>query len=222
MDQPPTQHNLRERKYARRGDLDSLKAIYRGYPTEDTWICAIAASCNHLDTLQWLHQQGYPWGVNTTAGAAEAGNLPMLKWLREKRCPWNDSVCGCAANIDVLKYALDNACPLATWTAGNATRDMDMLKLAHHHGCALGPDVATEIARHGDLDMMKWARQHGCEWSEDTCTKAAYFGHLHMLKWLIKEGCPMDQHQLNDSQIRNHTHVYKFLANKFKWKKYKL
>ena len=48
-----------------------------------------AAEHGHLETVQWLVQNGYKWDIWTCASAALNGHLDILKWLIYNGCPYN-------------------------------------------------------------------------------------------------------------------------------------
>ena len=43
--------------------------------------------------VQWLRENGCPWGVNSYKFAAEGGQFEMVQWLKEKGCPFSLAVC---------------------------------------------------------------------------------------------------------------------------------
>jgi hypothetical protein len=76
--------------------------------------CSKAAGNGHLDVLQWLKENGWPWDSWTCILAASGGHLKVLKWSRENGCPWNHVACQEAAregHLNILKWLRENKCP---------------------------------------------------------------------------------------------------------------
>ena len=49
-----------------------------------------AAGGGHLDCLQYAHEHGCPWDVNTCASAVFGEQLHCLQYAREHGCPWEE------------------------------------------------------------------------------------------------------------------------------------
>ena len=78
---------------ARGGHLEKLQALRAdGYPwDEDT--CWMAAKGGRLEVLQWAHANGCPWDFRTCEMAAKYGHLVVLQWARANDCPWDEMTC---------------------------------------------------------------------------------------------------------------------------------
>jgi hypothetical protein len=78
------------------------------------WACEVAACDGHHNILQWLHENGCPWDVDTCSAAASVGRTNTLKWLRDNGCPWNAETCVLASfhgHLETLRWARANGCP---------------------------------------------------------------------------------------------------------------
>jgi hypothetical protein len=63
----------------------------------------LAAGGGHLNVLQYLHENGFPWDEGTCQSAAEG----------DHGCPWDERTCWfaeCQGHADVLRWAIDNGC----------------------------------------------------------------------------------------------------------------
>ncbi len=72
--------------------------------------CWAAAEGGHLNILQYIKSQAYPWDEFTCMSAARRGHLNILKYLRDQGCPWDSSACAGAAvggHLSILKYLKD-------------------------------------------------------------------------------------------------------------------
>ena len=88
----------------------------RGLLSRQEYLCEAAARSGHLEKLQALRADGWPWDAFTCAGAARGGQLEVMQWARANGCPWNTFTCYCAArggHLEVLQWARANDCP---WT----------------------------------------------------------------------------------------------------------
>lgn len=59
----------------------------------DERLCQCAARGGHLAVLQWLRENGCPWGVRTCSCAAGGGHLAAPQWAPANGCPWSGSTC---------------------------------------------------------------------------------------------------------------------------------
>jgi len=100
---------------------------------------------------------------------AEMNKLEYLVWAREvKNCDWDTSTIIWAAkqgNLAMVKYCVDNGCPMSTWACEYA-------------------------AREGHLDVLKYLHENDCPWSWHACSAAHFFNHVDCLNYLIEQKCP--------------------------------
>ncbi|KAG5185309.1 Cullin binding-domain-containing protein [Tribonema minus] len=93
----------------RRGHLEMLQWLHaNGYPWD--WGSSHAAAAGgHFEVLQWLHANGCPWDTLTCPRAARRGDLQTLQWLRANGCPWDEETCCSAAEQGHLQAYQGNA-----------------------------------------------------------------------------------------------------------------
>ena len=194
---------------AGRGNLEAIKEMRRskapgtGESVWARWNCgavAAAAEGGHVEVLQWLRQNGCPWGNSasdsTCYHAAWGGHLDVLKWARSQDppCPWNMTVCSVAAqggHLDILKWARSQDPP-----------------------CPWNMAVCSMAADGGHLEVLKWARSQDppCPWDERTCADAARGGHLEVLKWARSQDppCPWSRDEcrsIASCRFKRHHHI---------------
>jgi len=90
-----------------------------GWSGTQEWFCERVSRMNKLEYLVWLREvKNWDWDQWTISRAAEQGNLAMVKYCVDNGCPMNEFACACAAkegHLDVLKYLHENDCP---WNSG--------------------------------------------------------------------------------------------------------
>ena len=73
-------------------------------------VCNYAACRGSVRWLKWARVNNRTWCTHTCACAAYSGYLPALQYLHENGCPWNLETCH-YKHWDCLRYAVDNKCP---------------------------------------------------------------------------------------------------------------
>ena len=126
---------------------------------DESYLCGHAAFGGHLEVLQWLHTNDYPWDTNTSPHAAFEGHLEVLKWLREHGCPWSGGTCTNAA------------------MGGH----LEVLQWAHANGCPWNKKTCTYAADGGHFEVLKWAHENGAPWDGMMTQYAAAAGHSEVL-----------------------------------------
>lgn len=76
-----------------------------GHPLNDPAMCAAAARKDLMDCLQYLHEAGCPWDVETCKGAVEYGDPDCLAYVHERGCPWVETVRTPTLPLSVFPYA---------------------------------------------------------------------------------------------------------------------
>ena len=86
-----------------------------GYKGTQEWFCREVAGMNKLEYLVWAREvKNCDWDSRTIDRAAYQGNLAMVKYCVDNECPMNEWACEYAAregHLDVLKYLHENDCP---------------------------------------------------------------------------------------------------------------
>jgi len=127
--------------------------------------------CSSISTLEWawnVIDQGKDSKAMFCARVAMTEKLEFLKWAREeKKCDWDDKTSEMAAyygNLEMLKYCVDNGCPLRK-------------------------DICAIVARNGHLNLLKFLiDEKKLAYDEkQVMGNAGYGGNLDMLKYLIED-----------------------------------
>ena len=117
---------LDEKRAVDLGCLSTLQRMQRqGRLSRQELLCEAAAKGGHLEKLQALRANGWPWDKLTCWAAALGGHLAVLQWAHANDCPWDEYTCTYAAkggHLEVLQWARANGCPWNKWTCINATK----------------------------------------------------------------------------------------------------
>ena len=157
------------------GDFELLKfahaeALRHGYELDcpRQRLTTLAAQCDDLDILMFLHENGYEWEEDTTAAAATAGSLPCLEYAHEKKCPWGKKTTLFAA------------------TNGH----LHCLKYTHENGCEWDEETTAAAAAYGHFDCLKYAYENGCDLHKkyNTVKLAAKGRHWDCRDYLVTNG----------------------------------
>ena len=95
--------------------------------------------------MKCLHENGCPWGYETSSSAAEngqfdwssrtcskaalGGHLECLKYAHENGCPWDEKTCYVAAlsgHLECLKYLHEKGCPWNEKTSSYYDKGRDL------------------------------------------------------------------------------------------------
>lgn len=63
---------------ASEGDVDTIKWLHEQGFKGDRWAMYAAARANRLETVRWMYANGIPW---------DAHHLELLRWVRHAGCP---------------------------------------------------------------------------------------------------------------------------------------
>ncbi|RLN36926.1 hypothetical protein BBJ28_00024661 [Nothophytophthora sp. Chile5] len=181
-----------------------------------------AAANNHLDVVQWLHNNRAE-GCSTDAMdlAGSNGHLEMVQWLHQNRAE------GCTAkamkgaarggHLAVVQWLHAHTrvgCTSETMDVAACDGHIEIVKWLHEHrseGCTSA--AMDGAARSGHLGVVKWLhtnRSEGC--TTDAMDLAAREGHLRVVQWLHEhrsEGCTSAA--MNKAQRNDHFEVVLFL-----------
>jgi hypothetical protein len=125
--------------------------------------CVRAAGDAALCSLQWLYQQGCPWGGGTCEAAARGGHLEVLQWAREQGCPWDEETCSLAA----------------------FSGHLEVLQWARQHGCRWSEETCEDAIFYGHLQVLQWAHQQGGPFDKAHCLALAKVTlHTEVVEWL--------------------------------------
>ena len=93
-------------------DIERMRYIEEnlGPRYEREYVNDDAASSYHLECLQYLHENGYPWDERACAVAVEKGRLDCLEYLRENGCP-EFKPCNHGYSNKVIPQSSNTTCP---------------------------------------------------------------------------------------------------------------
>jgi hypothetical protein len=170
----PKLENGNELKFLKMSFRDARDAVERSkIKVEEKFNILEFTSISQME-FAW---DNYHWDENGIFGTqkyfcmrvARMNKLEYLVWLREvKNCDWCSWTIYWAAkqgNLAMVKYCVDNGCPMdagaCTWAAGE-----------------------------GHLDVLKYLHENDCPWSSRACSWAYENNHVDCLKYLIEQKCP--------------------------------
>ena len=175
---------------------DELQLVHESMPGDALWSCV--RCCKRLRKAA-LASGGL------AVVAALAGDLASVRWAHLRGCPVSRVGAGKLCHIAAAR----NDLPMLRWTLANggvglhgaivmelaiAAGNLDMVRVAHDHGCELGRAYET-AAIMGHLVIVQWLYQRDSECSKQlrqSCMNraagcAAAHGHLEVLKWLTDD-----------------------------------
>jgi len=146
------------------GDLGVLMLMHDRSFTIPPGAASFGATLyGRLDTLQWLHANGYIVVKDLCRIASEQCHLHILRWARAHEFPWDETVCANAAengDLEMLQWARANGCP---WHAEK---------------------VCQKAAKKGHLHILQWAADNGCVLDKAAYGTDPYGLHDHMVALL--------------------------------------
>ena len=194
-DNLPDPLDLARLRTVNRAMRDAVKARGRTIHELDTET-AVELEC--FSALQRMHRRGSLNKSLVCKCAATYGQLDVLKWARANGCPLDADTCSRAAaegeHLEVLKWLHANGAPWNEITCAWAAKygHLEVLQWAHTNGVPWNNLTCAWAAEGGHLEVLQWARTKGCPWTDATCACAAHGGHLEVLRWARKNGCPWD------------------------------
>jgi hypothetical protein len=121
------------------------------------------------DNYRWSKNGWYDTQRYFCKKVAKMNKLEYLVWLREvKNCDWGRWTINRAVlqgNLAMVKYCVDNACPM-------------------------DEDACTVAALNGHLDVLKYLHENDCPWTSRACRIAHKNNHVDCLNYLIEQKCP--------------------------------
>jgi hypothetical protein len=195
--------------------LNCLMYAHKNGCIVDKNSCILDGKCN-MESLIYVHKNGFPWDERTSYALADNGNLECLIYTHKNGCPWDRRTCSWAAengHLDCLKYAHDNGCPWDENTTYRAAVNghLDCLKYVHDNGCPWDEEyTCAMVAQGGHLECLKYAHENECPWDEDTCAEAARGGHLDCLKYAHENECPWNEDTSAEAARDGHLDCLKY------------
>jgi len=196
-------------------------------------LCFRVHECSSISTLEcaWnvvdLGKDSQAWFCTQVAMTKK---LEFLKWAREeKKCEWNERTSFSATyhgNVEILKYCVDNGCPLREDLCEVVAIDghLNLLKFLideKKFECDMYR-VITGAGSSGNLDMLKYLiedKKHADFESKVAVLLASICnGHLDCVKYLVEEVKMPEwfQHRyaISYARFREHHEVLNYLREK--------
>jgi len=152
---------------------------------------------------------------------SDAPNLTVLKYFRETlRFPWDERLIEKLIynkDIDSLRYALENGCPLfVNMVAYRSLRHstVDALRLlVELAGYKPTDEDMLYVASRGSLDHIIYLRELGTPWHPHTVNSAARFRHTVCMEYGIEHGAPYDPNIVELSHQSHKADVDRWMAS---------
>jgi hypothetical protein len=127
-------------------------------------LCEKAIDLPNLQLLEWLHEHGCPWKLESALLlAARVGSIEMLQWLRKVTGPWSDVLkkrmlwhAGCYTELSAVKWLRDTQD--AAWPENLYGKIQ--IKEKSSNDC-------------WPVQVVRWALANGCEWGTWRCQQLA-------------------------------------------------
>jgi hypothetical protein len=182
---------------AKNNHVDILE-FFTAFQTLPREVGFIAARLGHLNVLEFLQKQNFPWCTEMMNEAAFYNRLECVIFLHEHGCEWNETTMNSAAtrrHIDMFVYLCEQGCPMSISACYDAIKlgCVDAVKALVHRGCYMNEENCELAARRGYLDILQILHEHGCPWNKNTCESAAMYGHLDCLQYAKHHGCPLNK-----------------------------
>jgi len=184
----------------RSNDLKGLQYLReKGAP----WDASLPTLCawgtqqhRHVELLKFCLSNGCPVnGADACAQASRAGSLEHLKYLRNEGCQWDQRTTQYANRVDILRYAVENGCPVngpEACVAAVRQGSIEKLKYLRNSGYNCDSRTSFAAAAQRDLDFLKYCIESGCPVDETACANAAKCNKLRNLKYLKANNAPWD------------------------------
>jgi hypothetical protein len=152
---------------------------------------------------------------------SDAPNLTVLKYFRETlRFPWDERLIEKLIynkDIDSLRYALENGCPLfVNMVAYRSLRHstVDALRvLVELAGYKPTDEDMLYVASRGSLDHLVYLRELGTPWHPHTVNSAARFRHTACMEYGIQHGAPYDPNIVELSRLPYRADIDRWMAS---------
>jgi len=152
-----------------------------------------------------LHSKMYSTSEETFAEhlcseTAVYNNLTILKYLRETlQFPWNKYVVQnslCQDRLDVLRYALENGCPIPQYAMSMVIgmKSIDALRMFVEivKTPLNNPDFTLWAAQNGQLSHLVYLHEHNTPWHPQAMHMAARYKHVDCVEFGISMGAPYE------------------------------
>jgi hypothetical protein len=166
---------------------------------------AMEARSNELAVVQFLRDQGCPWGECVYCIAAARGHAAICAYLHVARCTWSDIICNEAAingHSSTLRLLHELGCPWCVdsiYLSAAHGGGIDAMVYVQQQGivftAAILTDMLNTAGTYRQLAAAKWLRQQGAEWPVVLALqRSTWLGGMlawagDTLEWARAEGC---------------------------------
>ena len=186
---------------AKRGYFLLLKYCFSKFDTQNdisrTQICRASAIGGQLKCLQYAHENGCNWNINTTLNASKYGHVNCLQYAHENGCPINEDVFLIALKyfqLESLKYCVKVQCYVNPQNIKieefKDKKCADCVKYLFENGYMINMSISNVI-RGNNIDVLKYLVQKGHmkdEYYSFLIVKAINYGSYECLKFLLFAG----------------------------------
>jgi hypothetical protein len=183
---------------ASRNQLSMIRHLFERGCREWSGVTVVAARGGYFKMLEYAHEHGAPWGVETSWEVANsADGLKCLVSAHEHGCPWDEyTLCVLAKRgaVECFQYALQSGCPCTVGVAGEiAKHSLTCLKLLREHGYAWDPEACmVQSMRYCNQDLLIYLRSEGVEWPEHALQVVTVVSSVSFLQCAYEHGLPLD------------------------------
>lgn len=186
---------------AAKGNLDMVKWLFERSPdkyTSNQRDVDEAASCGHLEVLQFLLDKQIARCTSSTMDAAAAHNqLEVVKWLhfnRSEGCTF-DAMDEAAENghLEMVAWLHEHrseGCTIRAMDSAILLGHLDVVRYLHkNRGESVSPHQIDKAAQNGHFEMVRWLMEHCgheafAQCTTDAMAKAASRGNLKIVRYL--------------------------------------
>lgn len=150
------------------GHLDTLQWIIEDGCCWDNHVALYAAKNGRFEILRWIYEHyNHIWRSDLCIHAVESGNLSLMKWLKDHEC---------FVNEDVFKAAIYGA-------------KEEIIQWLVSIDCHAVHSTMSAAAEMGNLPVMRILRGKGVGWDYRTYQSAIHSGCTEILDYMYENNC---------------------------------
>ncbi|CAE8655494.1 unnamed protein product [Polarella glacialis] len=161
--------------------------------------------------LEWLRQEGFPWGEETAHNAMRKGHIELVRWLILEGAPFDHGMLTQLAasygDREVLEWLTQRNVQVGpqTWFGATSRSNHNICEWLLEKEVPWDTEACEGAAMNDDLDMLKWLRERGAPWDEQVTHEAIDHSggereeddegpapNIELLAWSRAHGCPID------------------------------
>lgn len=151
--------------------------------------------------------------------AARCNDIEILKFLHENNVPWHKKTCTSAISYDYVKYVIDNGFPWDEKILINAIKRGCLETIKYHyetnnHQHIYSDELTRHAAKTSNIPILEYLRSKQCPWNENSYEQAVKKNNMELVKYLDENGCPCDNNICTIAAMRGNFEILKYLHNK--------